>query len=108
MKSRKQEKEAGTNFVLLSQPRNMTGRFMKTYLHRPINILEFLTFGRIQKYLTLKCFSFLSNAPSRIKQGIFLHVIPVRIIVPCAELGNFNEILNLIVKSLNLLRSKCT
>ena len=29
--SKKQEKEASTNFVLLSHWRNMIGRFMKTY-----------------------------------------------------------------------------
>ena len=38
-KSKKQEKEASTNLILLSQSRNMVGQFMKTYLHRPIKIL---------------------------------------------------------------------
>ena len=33
------EKEAGTNFVLLFQSRNMVEQFKKTYLHRPIKIL---------------------------------------------------------------------
>ena len=39
----KEEKEGGTHFVLLSRSRNMTGRFMKTYLHQPIKILQFLS-----------------------------------------------------------------
>ena len=34
-----QEKEAGTNFVLLSQSRNTIGWFRKAYLYRPIEIL---------------------------------------------------------------------
>ena len=41
--SKKQEKEAGTYFILLSQSRNIIERYMKTYLHSPINILQFLT-----------------------------------------------------------------
>ena len=32
-----QEKETGSNFVLLSQLANMIGQFMKTYLHGPAN-----------------------------------------------------------------------
>ena len=51
-KSKKKEKEAGTNFVLLCQSINMVGQFRKAYLHRPIKILHFLTAARIQKYLT--------------------------------------------------------
>ena len=31
--SRKEEEEADTNFVLLSQSRNVIGQFIKTYLH---------------------------------------------------------------------------
>ena len=45
------EKEAGIRFVLLCQLRNMVGQFKKTYLHRPIKILYFLTPARIQKCL---------------------------------------------------------
>ena len=44
-----QEKEAGTNFVLLCQLRNMVGQFKKAYLHRTIKILQFLTPAKIQK-----------------------------------------------------------
>ena len=47
----KQEKEAGTNFVLLCQSRNAVGQFRKTYLHRPVKTLHFLTPARIQKCL---------------------------------------------------------
>ena len=50
--SYKQEKEAGTNFVLLCWSRNMVGQFEKAFLHRPIKILHFLTPARIQKCLT--------------------------------------------------------
>ena len=39
-------------FPLLSRSRNMIGRFMKTSLHKPIKILQFLSRGKIQKYLT--------------------------------------------------------
>ena len=42
-KSKKQEKETGTNFVLLSLSRNIIWKFMKTYLHRPIKTPQFLT-----------------------------------------------------------------
>ena len=35
-----QEKEAGTNLALLSRLRNMIDRFMKTYLHGSIKILQ--------------------------------------------------------------------
>ena len=48
----KQEKEVGTNFVSLCQSRNIVGQFKKSYLHRKIKILRFLTPGRIQKCLT--------------------------------------------------------
>ena len=51
-KSRKHEKEANPNFVLLSQSRNMIGQFVKPFLHRPVKTLPFLTLGRIQKCLT--------------------------------------------------------
>ena len=48
----KQEKEAGTNFTLLSQLRNIMGGFIKMYLHRPIKILQFHIPTRIGKCLT--------------------------------------------------------
>ena len=44
----KKEKEAGINFVLLYQSRNMTGQFKKAYLQRPIKGLYVLTPARIQ------------------------------------------------------------
>ena len=60
--SKKQEKEAGINFILLSRSRQMIGWFMKTYLHRPINILQFLSRGKIQKFnITSKYFSIFNN-----------------------------------------------
>ena len=48
---RKSEKKAGTNFALLSWPRNIIGWFMKTYSDKPIKILQFLSRGKIQKCL---------------------------------------------------------
>ena len=48
--------------MLLSQSRNIIGRFMKTYLHRPVKILQFVTPTRIQKYLTFYS-SFFNNVP---------------------------------------------
>ena len=66
----------------------MIGQFKKAYLHRPIKILHFLTTARIQKCLTQlqNILAFLTinhlQTESWIQQGIFLHVIPVRIIVP--------------------------
>ena len=45
-------REAGTNFVLLCQSRNMVGQFKKAYLHRSVKILHFSTPARIQKCLT--------------------------------------------------------
>ena len=50
-KSKKQEKEASTNFFLLCQLRNMVEQFKKTPLHRPKKILQFLAPARMQKYL---------------------------------------------------------
>ena len=50
--SKKQEKEAGTNFPLLSRSKNMIGLFMKTYLHKAIKILQFLSSEKIKKCLT--------------------------------------------------------
>ena len=47
-----QEKEAGTNFTLLCQSRNIFGQFGKPYLHKSIKVLHFLTSARIQKCLT--------------------------------------------------------
>ena len=42
-----QGKEAGTNFILFSRSRNMIGQFTKTYLYRPIKILQLFTRRRI-------------------------------------------------------------
>ena len=47
----KQGKDAGTNFVLLCQSRNMIFQFEKAYLQTPIKIL-ISTPTRIQKCLT--------------------------------------------------------
>ena len=66
-----QEKEAGTNFVLLGQSRNMVGQFKKAYLHRPIKITlqdyksNFSHTRENSKMfnITLKYFSFLNNKP---------------------------------------------
>ena len=93
LKSQKQEKEAGTNLIVLCHSRNMVGQFKKAYLHRPIKILHFLTSARIKK-----CLAYLQNILAfltrnhlqvelRIWQGIFLHVFPVYIIVPCLYLS---------------------
>ena len=66
----------------------MIGQFKKAYLHRPIKILHFLTTARIQKCLIQlqNILAFLTinhlQTESWIQQGIFLHVILVRIIVP--------------------------
>ena len=49
-------KEAGTNFTLLPWLRNMTGLVMKSHLRQLIKILQFLTSGRIQKYLRYSSF----------------------------------------------------
>ena len=60
---------------------------MKTCLHKPIKILQFLSRGEIQKFLTklrnILAFSTISHlqAESCIYQVILLHVIPVCIIV---------------------------
>ena len=51
-KSKKQIKEAGTTFVLLSWSRNRIVKFIKTHLHRSIKILQLFTPGRIQECLT--------------------------------------------------------
>ena len=41
LKDLKKEKEAGTNFVVLCQSRNMVAQVKKAYLHRLIKILHF-------------------------------------------------------------------
>ena len=46
------KKKTATNFALLCQSRNLVGQFKKTYLHRKIKILHFLTTATIQKFLT--------------------------------------------------------
>ena len=48
----KGKKNAGVNFVLLCQLRNIIEQFKKAYLHRPIRILHFLTPATTQKCLT--------------------------------------------------------
>ena len=45
----KQEKEAGTYFVLMYQSRNIIEQFMKIYFIGPIKVLQFFTCGRIKK-----------------------------------------------------------
>ena len=37
------KKKDGVNFVLLCQSRNMVWQFEKAYLHRPIEVIYFLT-----------------------------------------------------------------
>ena len=69
----------------------MIGQFEKAYFHRPIKILHFFTSARIQKCLTQpqNFLSFLTinhlQAESCVWQGVFLHVLPVRIIVPSSR-----------------------
>ena len=48
----------------MSQTRNTIAWFMKTYLHRPIKILQFFTRGRIQRMfdITSKYFSIFNNS----------------------------------------------
>ena len=64
---------------------------MKNYLHKPIKVLQFVSCRKIQQYLELLRnmlpFSTITHVQtdSRILQEIFLHVIPVRMIVPCSE-----------------------
>ena len=48
----KKKKLALTSFYYVSQEIWLVGQFKKAYLHRPINILHFLTPARIQKCLT--------------------------------------------------------
>ena len=75
---------------------------MKTYLHKSIKILQFLSGGKIQKclssvaYITrdfLTCYScsyyssILKDMPNSIEfyKKIFLHVIHAHNIVPCTQ-----------------------
>ena len=63
----------------------MVGKFKQAYLHRLIKILHFLSPAKIKTKLhNILAFITINHlqAESHIKQGIFLHVIPVRIIVP--------------------------
>ena len=79
------KKKDGVNFILLYQSRNMVWQFEKAYLHRPIDVIYFLTPARIQKCFTkfqksLACLTTIhQSTESRIWQGIFLHVIPVHL-----------------------------
>ena len=52
LKVLKARKGSWLSLVLLCQSRNIVGQFKKSYLHRPIKFLNFLTPARIQKYLT--------------------------------------------------------
>ena len=78
-------KLAGTSFVSLFQLRQAIGILKKTCLRRPIEILYFLP-GRFSKCLTLLfVFSIRGHMQAEAciyKQGIFIHVFPIRIIVP--------------------------
>ena len=78
-------KLAGTSFVPLFQLRQAIGILKKTCLRRPIEILYFLP-GRFSKCLTLLfVFSIRGHMQAEAciyKQGIFIHVFPIRIIVP--------------------------
>ena len=51
LKVKKKRKKGITNFVSLFRSRNMIEWFVKTYLHKPIKILQLLSFRKIQKYL---------------------------------------------------------
>ena len=62
------EKEATSNFALLPLSRIIIEWFMKTYIHKPIKILQLLSRGKIQKCFTcinisktLKYFSIFNN-----------------------------------------------
>ena len=60
----------------------MIGWFMKIYLHKPIKILQLFSREKIQNFLT-QLRNILAISESRIYEEIFLHVIPVPIIVLC-------------------------
>ena len=49
----------------MSRSRNMIGWFIKTYLHKPINIIQFLSRAKIKKMfnIALKCFNTFNNKP---------------------------------------------
>ena len=51
LKVLKARKEAGPDFLLLCQSRNMVGPFKKVYLHRPIKIINFPAPAKFQKCL---------------------------------------------------------
>ena len=75
----------------------MVGQFKKAYLQLPIKILHFLTPVRIQKCLTYlqNIVAFLTinhlQVESHIQEGIFLHVIPGRKIVPSLYISSDNH-----------------
>ena len=64
---------------------------MKTYLHRAIKIQQFLhprEFKKVEhnfKIIQLSITIHQLQAESRIEQGIYSHIIPVLIIVPCSH-----------------------
>ena len=57
------KKKTGTNFILLSQLKNMVEQLKKAYLHRPIKILHFFRTRENSKVfsITSKYFSFRNN-----------------------------------------------
>ena len=65
---------------------------MKTYLPKSVKIIHFLSRGKTQKCSTKLCYILAFSTirhlqtESRIQQEIFLHVILVRIVVPCSHL----------------------
>ena len=83
----------------MTQSRNMIARFMKTYSHKPIKILQSLSRGKIKKCLIFSTTNHckLSSAynhevimlNSTIQRTIFEHFIPVRLIV-----GWYNQVEN--------------
>ena len=70
-------KKTHTNFILLSRSRNVVGRFMKIYLHKPITIIK-ISFTSENSNI----FNITSNHFNIFNKNIFLHVIPVQIIAP--------------------------
>ena len=78
-----------TNFTLSSQSKNMVVQIKKNlFAHTNKNSAISCTPEKLKIFkITSKCFSFFNNASpetdSRIEQEVLLHVIPIRLIVPC-------------------------
>ena len=77
-----------TELVLLSRSRKLIEQFMKTYLHRAIKTLHFLSGGEFEKCLTKlqNILAFLTFATCKLSRAyltkdFFLHVVPVFVIV---------------------------